>query len=225
MKKVLIVMTNVPSYGDSNAATGLWLGEVTEFVEELEKVGIEVDYTSPKGGYIPIDPRSLKYVDNTIMNYYRSSDFIERALTNSLPANAVDADAYDAIYYSGGHGVMWDFPNNPYLQRISERIYQNGGYITSVCHGIAGLFYLQDEQKQPLIAGRNITGFTNGEELLSGKVNQVPFSNERLAKEKGANFEKKRPYKPFAIQDGQFITGQNPFSPRQVAELLIKNLR
>ncbi|MBM7617427.1 putative intracellular protease/amidase [Weissella uvarum] len=225
MKKVLVVLTNVSTYGDHADATGLWLGEATEFVDELNKVGIDVDYVSPEGGYVPIDPRSLKYADENIFEYYKSSDFIDRALTHSMAAKDIKPDEYDAIYYTGGHGVMWDFPNNPYLQRTSERIYQNGGYVTSVCHGIAGLFYLQDENQQPLIAGKQITGFTTTEEYLSGKVREVPFMNEKIAQEKGADFKKARAYKPYAVQDGQLITGQNPFSPRQVARLLINNLK
>lgn len=224
-KKVLIVLTNVATYGQTNDATGLWLGETTEFIDELFKVGIEVDYTSPNGGYVPIDPRSLNYLDENMTSYYKDSDFQKRALMHSIPAKEINPDDYSAIYYTGGHGVMWDFPNNPYLQRISEAIYKNGGYITSVCHGIAGLFFLQNENRKALIAGKKITGFTTAEEYLSGKFKKVPFMNETLAQQRGANFLKKRAYKPFAIQDGQFITGQNPFSPREVAHLLIQNIK
>lgn len=158
-------------------------------------------------------------------SYYKDSDFQKRTLMHSIPAKEINPDDYSAIYYTGGHGVMWDFPNNPYLQRISEAIYKNGGYITSVCHGIAGLFFLQDENRKALIAGKKITGFTTAEEYLSGKFKKVPFMNETLAQQRGANFLKKRAYKPFAIQDGQFITGQNPFSPREVAHLLIQNIK
>lgn len=223
-KKILIVLTNTPTYGQHNDATGLWLGEATEFVDEVTKRGFQVDYTSPKGGYVPIDPRSLRYADEATFAYYRDPQFQQLALIDSQPANQVVAQDYGAIYYTGGHGVMWDFPHNPYLQRLSESIYQQGGYLTSVCHGIAGLFYLQDQTGQPLIAGKKITGFTSAEEYLSGKAREIPFWNERVARQQGADFKQGFPYRPFALQDGQFITGQNPFSPRQVAQILMQNL-
>lgn len=225
MKKVLIVLTNIATYGNYPDATGLWLGEATDFIDELEAARIEFDFVSPNGGYIPIDPRSFKYSNENVFKHYMSEDFIYNALTNSLNPNDINSDNYYAIYYTGGHGVMWDFPHNTNLKRISEKIYNNGGYITSVCHGIAGLFSLEDKNNNPLIFGKKITGFTKTEEYLSGKVRKVPFINEKIAKDKGAIFQKVRAYKSFAIQDGQFITGQNPFSPRDVAKLLIKNLK
>jgi putative intracellular protease/amidase len=119
---------------------------------------------------------------------------------------------------------MWDFPTDPKLQEITRKIYQQGGLITSVCHGIAGLLNVKDANGKYLIAGKNITGFTTAEETLAGKRKVVPFLNENVAKLHGANFQKKRAYKEFAIQDDQLITGQNPFSARAVAKLVIKDL-
>ena len=223
-KKILVVMTNVDTYGEHNDATGLWLGEATEFIDELKKDGFDFDYVSPKGGYIPIDPRSLKYADQASFTMYRDNQFVKKALQNSLNPDQINSAEYDAIYYTGGHGVMWDFPNNERIAQIAEAIYQNGGYVTSVCHGIAGLFALKDTNGEPLIKGKNITGFTTMEEYLSGKSRLIPFFNEKVATQKQAKFNKKRAYKPFAIQDGQLITGQNPFSPCQVARLLKKAL-
>jgi putative intracellular protease/amidase len=131
---------------------------------------------------------------------------------------------YAAIYFTGGHGVMWDFPNNRELQSISLAIYQNNGFVTSVCHGVAGLLNLKDDQGNYLIAGKSITGFTTMEEVIAGKKRVVPFLNKQVAQKHGAHFKKKRAYREFAIQDGQLITGQNPFSARKVAQLLIANL-
>ncbi len=214
MPKVLIILTNVSRYQGTNKATGLWLGEATEFAEELQNAGVQVDYVSPKGGFVPLDPRGLKYVNQSIMAFYETPDFKERALTHSLRPDQVDASTYEAIYFTGGHGVMWDFPDNPELQQIALTIYHQGGYISSVCHGIAGLFNIKDDDGHYLIAGKTITGFTTAEEILAGKTSVVPFLNQKMAKQRGAIFKKKRAYKSFAVQDGQFITGQNPFSPR-----------
>lgn len=224
MVKVLVVETNVTRYHGTEEPTGLWLGEATEFVEELQKVGIDVDYVSPKGGFVPLDPRSMKYTDASILAVYETADFQNRALANTLRPDQVQATDYAAIYYTGGHGVMWDFPENAALQKLALAIYNNNGYITSVCHGIAGLLNIQDETGKYLIADKNITGFTTTEEIIAGKKSVVPFLNQEVAKQHGANFQKKRFYSEYAIKDGRIITGQNPFSVRAVATLLIKEL-
>ena len=110
------------------------------------------------------------------------------------------------------------------VDHISLDIYKNGGYVTSVCHGIAGLLNIKDDDGKYLISGKNITGFTTQEEFLSGKRKVVPFLNENAAKALGANFKKVRAFKPYAVQDGQLITGQNPWSPKEVARLLLQNI-
>lgn len=227
MKKILVVLTNQSQYGDNPEATGLWLSEATEFVREVTKTGYEVDYVSPKGGYVPIDPRSLKprYAKEEDMAFYRSEDFQKRALSESFAADQIHPEDYIAIYYAGGHGVVWDFPDNPTLQTISQTIYQEGGYITSVCHGVAGLLNLKDESGQYLIKGKTITGFTQMEEILSGKNKLVPFGTEKEAKKRGANFVQKLPFTAFATQDGRLITGQNPMSGAAVGKLLVENLQ
>jgi putative intracellular protease/amidase len=225
MKKVLIVETNVTRYGNTNDPTGLWLGEAAEFVDEMQQAGITVDYVSPKGGFVPLDPRSMKYTDAAIMRVYESADFIDRALTHTLRPDQVDPQAYSAIYYTGGHGVMWDFPDNPELHQLALAIYHHNGYLTSVCHGIAGLLNLKDTDGKYLIAGKRITGFTKAEEILAGKMKVVPFLNQPVAEQHGAIFQKKRFYSEYAVKDGRLLTGQNPFSVRAVAKLLIHELQ
>lgn len=225
MKKVLIVLTNVTRYQGTNEPTGLWLGEAAEFVTELQQAGIAYDFASPQGGFVPLDPRSMKYTDAAMMTVYESADFQERALTHSLAAADVDPTAYQAIYFTGGHGVMWDFPDDPNLQRLSLAIYQNNGWLLSVCHGIAGLLNVRDATGQYLIKGRTITGFTKTEEILAGKQRVVPFFNQQVATDHGAHFIKKRAYRQFATQDGHLITGQNPFSVKAVAKLFLQNIQ
>jgi len=224
MKKILIVLTNTTRYGETTDLTGLWLGEATEFALIMQQAGYQVDYVSPKGGFVPLDPRSMKYTDAEVMAFYETADFQKRALTASLAPDEVNPADYIAIYYAGGHGVMWDFPDNPELQQLAVSIYKNHGYVTSVCHGIAGLLNIKIDG-QYLIAGRKVTGFTKAEEVLAGKQSVVPFFNQVAAEKRGANFVKQRAYKEFAVQDGQLITGQNPFSAKAVARLLVKNLK
>ncbi|MFW8052865.1 type 1 glutamine amidotransferase domain-containing protein [Vagococcus fluvialis] len=224
MKKVLIVETNVQCYQGTDEPTGLWLGEATEFIEEVQKFGIEVDYVSPKGGFVPIDPRSMKYVNKSIMALYHNETFISNGLAQTKKPKDIDPTEYMAIYYTGGHGVMWDFPDNEELQAIALEIYRNDGYLLSVCHGIAGLLNIKDSEGQYLISERKITGFTTTEEILSGMKSKVPFLNQKIAEQRNAHFIKKRFFKEFAVQDGRIITGQNPFSVRAVAKLFLKEV-
>lgn len=224
MKRILVVLTNQATYGHKNEATGLWLGEATEFVEEVTKKGYKVDYVSPRGGYVPLDPRSMSYAKDGDFIIYQKEEFQERALSRSLKPSQVNAKDYCAIYYTGGHGVMWDFPHNEALQLLTRDIYEQGGYVTSVCHGIAGLLHVKTSERKYLIEGKRITGFTTTEELLSGKKSVVPFSNHKVAKQHHAVFVKKRFFKSYVVKDDRLITGQNPQSARAVALKLLKSL-
>lgn len=224
MKKVLIVETNVNRYKGTDEATGLWLGESAEFIDELQKCNIDYDVISPKGGLVPLDPRSMKYIDSSIWNIYESSDFADRAIRNTMRPEDINPKDYVAIYFTGGHGVMWDFPDNEKIQAIARVIYNDGGYLTSVCHGIAGLLNIKDENGKYLISGKKITGFTTAEERIAGKRAILPFLNQKVAEKHGAIWTKKRFYKDYALKDGNIITGQNPFSVRTVAKILIKEL-
>lgn len=224
MKKILVVETNQTSYGQRAEATGLWLGENIEFVLAVQAVGYQVDYVSPKGGYVPLDPRSMKYADAASLALYRQSAFQRAALAQTLPPAAVRPQDYIAIYYAGGHGVMWDFPADAGLRQLAEVIYQQGGYVTAVCHGIAGLLNLRRPNGEYLLVNRQVTGFTTGEEVLAGKRWQVPFLNQVEVTRRGGYFVKRRPYAAFAVQDGRLITGQNPFSAQAVATKLIAAL-
>lgn len=225
MKKILMVLTNIEKYKTINRPTGLWLGEAAHFYDEIVNAGYKVDFVSPKGGYVPIDPHSFKFASEIDWKWYHDEYFKNNALSNTLNPYEVNPENYIAIYYTGGHGVIWDFPNNEDIQRIAESIYENDGYITSVCHGAVGLLNLRDKNGEYLIKDRNITGFTNEEERLNFTYSKVPYSTENELKKRGANYMKKFPFKEFAITDGRFITGQNPQSPRLVAKLLINELK
>ena len=224
MRKILIVETNVGKYANHDIKTGLWLGELTHFYEEVSKAGYEVDFTSPKGGEVPIDPNSLKHLNNTDKKYLENRAFVEKALKKTLSPDQIKPDEYDAIYYTGGHGVLWDFPENQDLSHIASIIYDRGGFVTGVCHGVVGLLNIKDKRGKYIIDGKRVTGFTNTEEVLSGKRKKVPFSTENALKERGGIYEKRRFFSSFAVSDNRVITGQNPWSPKAVAQLLIKEL-
>jgi len=225
MKKVLVVETNIQKYAGTNEATGLWLGESAEFLDEVYQQGIDVDFVSPLGGFVPLDPRSMKYIDQAIMNIYLEENFIQNGLIHTKKPSEINPNDYHAIYFTGGHGVMWDFPDNKELQELALAIYENNGYILSVCHGIAGLLNIKEREGSFLISGKKITGFTKTEEFLAGKMNKVPFFNQTAAEERNAQFKKRRFYKAFALKDGRIITGQNPFSVRAVAKLYLEEVQ
>lgn len=225
MKKVLIVLTNVAKYDNHNIPTGLWLGELVHFYDEIKKHGLEADFVSPKGGYVPLDPYSMKFADEVDYKWYQNNEFVRRAMAETKKPTEINADDYFAIYYTGGHGVVFDFPDNEAIQKIAMSIYNAGGYVSAVCHGVVGLLNLKTQDNEYLIKNKYVTGFTNTEELLSRKQNKVPFSTEDELKKRGAKYIKKRFFKPYAVKDDRIITGQNPWSPREVAKLLIAAIK
>lgn len=223
-KKILVVLTSVAKYPTLNRATGLWLGEAVHFVKKVEAAGFEVDYVSPKGGYVPIDPHSLAMADDTDWQWYQDSAFMSR-LGATLKPEQVRSEDYVAIYYAGGHGVVWDFPDNPELQALSRDIYEQGGYVSSVCHGAAGLLNIRLSDGSLLIAGKQVTGFSNEEEKLVELDQYVPYLTETELVKRGALYQKAAaPWAPFAVQDQRVITGQNPASGGPVADLLLAHL-
>lgn len=223
-RKILVVLTSVEKYPDMDRATGLWLGEAVHFVKKVEAAGYEVDYVSPKGGYTPIDPHSLSMAEPVDWEWYQDKDFMNR-LGKTLKASEVNPDDYVAIYYAGGHGVVWDFPDNAELQSISRKIYENGGVVSSVCHGAAGLLNIKLSNGSLLVKGKQLTGFSNEEEKLAELDKFVPFLTETELVARGAIYKKaEEPWVSFAVEDQRLITGQNPASGGAVAELLIKAL-
>jgi putative intracellular protease/amidase len=224
-RKILVVLTSVEKYPNMNRATGLWLGEAVHFVKKVEEAGYEVDYVSPQGGYTPIDPHSLEIADPTDWEWYQKKAFMNRLGTTRKPSE-VNPDDYVAIYYTGGHGVIWDFPENEALQSISRMIYEKGGVVSSVCHGAVGLLNIQLSDGSLLVKGKKVTGFSNEEEKLAELDKFVPFLTETELASRGALYRKAdQPWASFAIEDTRLITGQNPASGGAVADLLIAALR
>lgn len=224
MTKALIVLTNVEKYSPSNRPTGLWLGELTHFYEHMDKAGVEVDFVSPLGGYVPLDPHSMSFLNEADLHYYNNRDFVSKALANTKKPEEINSSDYDLIYYTGGHGTMWDFPENAELAKIASDIYQNGGIISAVCHGVVGLLPIMDENGRALIAGKTVTGFTNEEEDMNGTTDIVPYLTEDVLKDKGANYEKEAAFSPVVRVDGRLMTGQNPQSSGLLGKTVVEAL-
>lgn len=225
--KILVVMTNHATYPSRQDTTGLWLTELTHFYDVAQAAGYDMDFVSPQGGTVPLDERSMKslYVDKAARAHLNDAPFMQRLKTTLAPS-AVNPSLYKAIYYTGGHGTMWDFPGNKELQDIGEKIYRQGGIVSAVCHGVGGLIPLQDEHGKALIAGKAITGFSNTEESLSGIKAEVPFLLQDKLRSRGAHYKKAFfPFTSYVVVDGRIITGQNPQSSKEIAEAVVKRLQ
>ncbi|PYC13228.1 type 1 glutamine amidotransferase domain-containing protein [Pseudomonas mosselii] len=224
-KKLLVVLTNTAKYPTIPRATGLWLGEAVHFVDKVQQAGFVVDYVSPAGGYVPIDPHSLRMAPELDWQWYDDKTFMNR-LGATLSPGQVKAEQYSAIYYTGGHGVMWDFPDNQPLQELARRIHERGGAVAAVCHGVVGLLNIKLSDNSLLLKGRKVTGFSNTEEKLVELDEVVPFLTENELGARGGEYSKADdPWGPFVVEDGSLITGQNPASTSGVAEAVIRFLR
>ncbi|WP_325950957.1 type 1 glutamine amidotransferase domain-containing protein [Pseudomonas putida] len=223
-KKILVVLTNTAKYPTLKRATGLWLGEAVHFVEKVEKAGYTVDYVSPQGGYVPVDPHSLQMAPDLDWQWYDNKRFMTR-LGSTLAPGQVKADEYSVIYYTGGHGVMYDFAENQPLQELARKIYKKGGIVAAVCHGVVGLLNIKLSNNCLLLKDRKVTGFSNIEEKLAELDDKVPFLTETELGARGGEYSKHDdPWKPYVVDDDRLITGQNPASTALLAEAVLKKL-
>ncbi|MBJ9984786.1 type 1 glutamine amidotransferase domain-containing protein [Acinetobacter sp. S40] len=225
-KRILHIVTNIDKYKGLKYPTGLWLGELTHAYDEFEKHDYIQDIVSPLGGRSPIEPKSLgRFVaDKSVLKRKNDPSFM-KLLENTKKPSEINWQDYDVIYYTGGHGVMWDFLDNPDLQEITKNIYEKGGIVSSVCHGYCGLLNVRLSNNKYLIQGKKLTGFAWCEEVLAGVAKKVPYNAEKLAKERGANYQRTFiPFTPNVVQDGHLITGQNPFSARVTAKTIVAAL-
>ena len=222
-KHVLVAVTNTARWGDHDKPTGLWFGELTHFVGAIEQAGHTWEVCSPAGGDIPLDPRSLGWMFMTARDKMLIDDeaFMAR-LRSTRAASEVDATRFDAIFYAGGHGTMWDFPDDPSLQHLATAIHEKGGYVAAVCHGVAGLLNIERADGSKLIEGATVTGYSDVEELVAGDRRYVPYSLQGALRDRGATFERAFfPFSPHVCVAGRVITGQNPRSASAVGEALV----
>lgn len=223
-KKVLVVVTSTDRFSDLDRATGLWLSESVHFHAVMADHGIDVDYVSSQGGYVPLDPGSLDGMDDTTWAYYNDSAFRNHYLAQSLKPQDVNPQDYAAIYFAGGHGAMWDFPNNPDLMSIADAIHANGGVTAAVCHGVVGLLGLHETDGQELIASKQVAGFSNEEEQQNQLTDAVPFLTQDALIKAGGKYSQSAAYTPHVVTDGRLVTGQNPQSARGVGEAVLQLL-
>ncbi len=225
-KRIIIIATSANSMSGANEPTGLWLEELTNPYYAFKEAGFEIVVASIAGGKIPVDARSLdeeSQKEASVARYMKDSDLQDK-LANTPRFDTLAASAFDAMFLPGGHGTMFDYPQSTALAAFIEAMNQDGKIIAAVCHGPAGLVAAKKPDGTPLVAGRRVTGFTDREEHAVGLENTVPFLLESKLRELGAHFEHVENFQPFALRDGNLITGQNPPSAAPMAKLVIEAL-
>jgi putative intracellular protease/amidase len=216
-KRVLIVVTSHAVIPSSGKPTGLWFEEFSTPYLAFREAGLDVTVASTQGGAAPIDPRSLLVPAGAEEAY--------AALQQTAAVEQLDAGDYDAIFFPGGHGTMFDLPENQGLQRLLRDFAEADKVIAAVCHGPAGLVGATYADGSPLVAGKTVTAFTNAEEDAAQFTQDMPFLLETRLRELGAKFVAGADWSDHIEQDGNLITGQNPQSSASIAQALVRALQ
>ncbi|UOR11159.1 type 1 glutamine amidotransferase domain-containing protein [Halobacillus amylolyticus] len=216
-KKILFIATNVDQWEDGQK-TGLWLQEFVEPATECKQAGFEVTGASIKGGRIPIDPNSYS---NELPRVW---DGVMEPIHDTEKLENIDLNDYAGVFFTGGHGTMFDFPDQEVIHSVLQHFVEKDKVIGAVCHGPAAFVGAKDSSGDPFIKGKNITGFSTKEEKEMDFTDKVPFLLEDRLKEEGANFQTAAPFEEHVEVDGKLVTGQNPQSSLATAEAFLKKL-
>ena len=220
--KILMVLTSHDRFGNTGLKTGFWLEEFAAPYFVFKDAGVQLTLASPKGGQPPLDPKSDKPENQTpAMTRFKKDVMAQKALANTVELADMRSEDFDTVFYPGGHGPMWDLAESPVSIALLESFYNAGKPIALVCHS-PGVFRHVMYQGEPLVKGKQVTGFTNGEEEEMQLTKVVPFLVEDELLRLGAIFEKKANWQPFSITDGRLITGQNPASSTSAAQALLE---
>ncbi len=219
--KILMVLTSHDQLGDTGLKTGFWLEEGAAPYFVFRDAGVQLTLASPKGGQPPIDPKSDQPENQTPAQVrFKSDEAAQRAFASTVRLADVKSNDFDTVFYPGGHGPMWDLAEDLVSIALLEAFYNSGKPIALVCHSPGVLRHVQ-YNGEPLVKGKQVTGFTNGEEQEMKLTSVVPFLVEDELLRLGAIFEKKSNWQPFSITDGRLITGQNPASSTSTAQALL----
>lgn len=221
--KILMVLTSHEQLGDSGHKTGFWAEEFAAPYYLFKDAGAEIVLASPNGGQPPIDPNSEQSgaQTNATVRLFEDEAAMEQ-LANTLKLSQVNADNFDAVFYPGGHGPLWDLAEDPLSIGLIQQFWEQEKPVAAVCHAPAVLINVKTPTGKPLVEGRKVSGFTNSEEAAVGLTDVVPFLLEDKLKELGGQYEKVADWQPYAVVDGHLITGQNPASSELVARELLK---
>ncbi|WP_196890142.1 type 1 glutamine amidotransferase domain-containing protein [Aureivirga sp. CE67] len=225
-KKVLIVLTSNNKLGDTGELTGYWIEELAAPYYELIDNGFEVELVSPKGGPVPFDPKSNapEAITEDVERFHRDVDLQEKLL-NTKKLEEIKEEDFDAIFYPGGHGLIWDLVENENSNKLIEDFNNAGKPMAFVCHGPAVLRRPKTKEGKPLVKGRKVTAFSNAEEIALQLVEVVPFLIEDSMIFRGGIYSNGENWKSYVIVDENLITGQNPASSKELGKELVKQLK
>ncbi|GAA5191929.1 type 1 glutamine amidotransferase domain-containing protein [Ferrimonas gelatinilytica] len=224
--KVLIVLTSHDQLGDTGEKTGFWLEEFASPYYRLVDAGVSVTLASPQGGQPPLDPKSSApdfQTDDT--RRFENDSAAQERLANTEKLAEMNVADFDAVFYPGGHGPLWDLHGNEDSIRLIEGFIGAGKPVAAVCHAPAVLLKAKDENGAPLVKGKRVTGFSNSEEAAVALTDVVPYLLEDELKQSGGAYEKGEDWHPLVVVDGLLITGQNPASSAAVADALLKAIK
>ncbi|OJJ14866.1 type 1 glutamine amidotransferase domain-containing protein [marine bacterium AO1-C] len=225
MKKILIVITSHADLGTTGQKTGVWLEEFAAPYYFFKDQGIDLTLASPKGGQPPIDPKSeLPDFQTDATRKFNEDEATQKIFANTVKLATVTHQDYDAVFYSGGYGPLWDLSENQDSIALIEAFYRHNKPVASVCHGPAIFKNTKDANGKPLVSGKKVTAYSNSEEAAVDFTDIVLFSVEDMLKENGGEYSKGPDWNPYAQEDGLLVTGQNPASSELVADLLLKKL-
>ena len=223
--KVLMILTSHATLGDTGKKTGFWLEEFAAPYYVLLDAGAEISLASPAGGQPPRDPQSdVPKAQTEATARFKKDVAAQRLLANTTMLSEIDGDGYDAIFFPGGHGPLWDLAENADSQRMIENFMAEDRPIAAVCHAPAIFKHTKGADGKSLVAGRRVTSFTNTEEEAVGLTKIVPFLVEDMLKANGGLYEKGPDWGSYVVVDGKLITGQNPASSQAAAQELLKLL-
>ncbi len=224
--KILMVLTSHDRLGDTGKKTGFWLEEFAAPYYVFKDAGADITLASPKGGQPPLDPKSDEPDAQTdaTRRFGKDAD-ASAALASTRVLADVANDNFDAVFYPGGHGPLWDLANDKDSIGLIESTYAAGKPVALVCHAPGALKKTRSADGESLVKGKKVTGFTNSEESAVGLTDVVPFLLEDMLKQSGANYEKKDDWAVNVVSDGNLITGQNPGSSEAAAEALLALLK
>lgn len=226
VRKVLFVVTSNDKLGETGKPTGFHFEELSSPYYLLQDAGYEVEIASIAGGKAPVDPGSQKARGENAPSVERflDEDAAQQKLAATRPVSDLDASDYAAIYLPGGHGTMWDLPDNEVLGKLLAETFEAGRPVASICHGAAGLLAARLSDGSPLVKGREVNSFTDAEERAVELDNVVPFLLETRLREQGANFRGADNFKPIVVKDGNLLTGQNPPSAEPLGRQMVDML-
>jgi putative intracellular protease/amidase len=224
--KILMVLTSHDQLGNTGKKTGFWLEEFAAPYYAFKDAGAQLTLASPKGGQPPLDPKSDEPDAQTeATERFRKDSVAQSALSSTVLLSSVKADDYDAIFYPGGHGPLWDLAEDQHSIALIEAFYNAGKPVAAVCHAPGVLRHAKSADGQPLVKGKQVTGFTNSEEDAVQLTDVVPFLVEDELKAKGGIFSKGPDWASYVRTDGLLLTGQNPASSQATAEALLAKLK